>query len=132
MNEKKIVVPDGMLKAVNAEWRRGVQLLGLLEAALRWLSEHPVVPTDDESRTLLHFLRHRAHAETTANDISLTQRIVNEWQRIMFRAERREMHPILKEWLADAESKGVDTATKVNYIRLFERAFEAGAKSNTK
>jgi len=40
-----------------------------------------------------------------------------------------DMHPILKAWMDDAEAKGVDEATKCNYRRLFERAFQAGRES---
>lgn len=38
-------------------------------------------------------------------------------------------HPILADWLKDAQAKGVDTATQTNYRRLFERAFNAGKES---
>jgi hypothetical protein len=97
MNEKKIVVPDGMLKAADSvqnSTMNSERVVTTLETALRWLSEHPVVPNDNESRTLLHFLRHRAHYETTANDISLTQRVINEWQRRCFLAPEPDGKPL--------------------------------------
>ena len=52
MNEKKIVVPEGMLQEASDAHRRlgkmGAQILTVLEAALRWLSENPIVPSEEQ------------------------------------------------------------------------------------
>ena len=56
MSDKKYVVPDGMLEAVNGAWDRfgGIGLNNrikvALEAAIRWQSENPVVPTGEQIR----------------------------------------------------------------------------------
>jgi hypothetical protein len=48
MSETRYIVPKGMLEAADYQWRHGVQLEGLIEATLRWLAEHPMVPTDEQ------------------------------------------------------------------------------------
>lgn len=97
MREKRIVVPDGMLKAATEQagylygdltvFVNGMTLDGVLAAALRWLSEHPMVPTIADIA--------RLHSEcrlTTAqrNDF-LDQAVIVEWQRRMFFAPEPEV-----------------------------------------
>lgn len=59
MSEKKIVVPEGMLRTAcqaypnpRFDWvdsdNYGVFTRPVLEASLRWLSENPIVPSEDE------------------------------------------------------------------------------------
>ena len=42
-----------MIKAINEHWRHGVQLEGLIEAGLRWLSENPIVPNEADVMEIL-------------------------------------------------------------------------------
>jgi hypothetical protein len=94
----KIVVPEGMLMAAKdatATMRLNIeqylfdtQTKMALEAALRWLSEHPILPTKEQ---IEHF-----------NQIPSTQYttdIIVEWQRIEFLAPDTEVCPIEKALL---------------------------------
>jgi len=85
---KKIIVPEGMLKAVNAAFDSGKRKpVELLEAALRWLSENPVVPT----RGQLHdIMGQRFYYED-----HIIKGII-EWQRRMFLAPEEEIPKELK------------------------------------
>jgi hypothetical protein len=87
LSEKKIVVPDGMIKAVMHEFPAGLsnpwaweETFRKLEAGLLWLSENPIVPKEGECQKIWK--------ETgLANEISDIELrcIVVEWQRRMFR-----------------------------------------------
>lgn len=123
----RIVVPEGMLKAAedvlhgkaweatSSEGRQDTAMFTLSEAqdiaapmlatALHWLSEHPVVPCDGESR--------RIWEETgLCNDIGdgELRAIVIERQRRMFLAPEPEVPEALKDLLW-AKHAG----TRVNY-----------------
>ena len=84
-----IKIPEGMLKAAeNAALsgmpmpRGGSLLPKILEAALRWLSENPIVPTDEQ----IHDMYSR---ECEAGiSFTLVARFIAEWQRRMFLALR--------------------------------------------
>ncbi len=92
MSDKRYVVPDGMAKAalefylnmpgkvpLTPTGERDLRLL--LEAALRWLAENPVVPTDAQCGIL------RAVYERTGPSFDdAIQVVAVEWQRIMFLA----------------------------------------------
>ncbi len=87
MSDKKIVVPEGMLEAVVAvspqadrpsrEFAREFYR-PLLEAALEWLSEHPIVPIDKEVEEILD------KVEPYRNWPEMVKRVVEIWQRQMF------------------------------------------------
>jgi len=89
---KKIVMPEGMLKAAMdsrmetyghiAGWSEGM-CSQVLRAALRWLSENPMVPTDEQ----MHQLRASSTATIPAN---LWRDVVVEWQRRMFLAPEQD------------------------------------------
>ena len=68
MSEKKYVVPDAMLDAAIQSVREYLEQTNVLclpelhvgtarvasESAIRWQSEHPVVPTDEQMDCLLY------------------------------------------------------------------------------
>lgn len=98
MGEKRIVVPEGMLKAVieHHPARRFLQddpklyatttLEAVLEAALRWISENPRVPTDGQAEEIA---LESYYSDPALPDSLLTKIKVNmavEWQRRMFLA----------------------------------------------
>ena len=133
--ETRIFIPDGMRKAFHfAENHDGLKwddaaLDRMLAAALRWLSENPIVPTTAQEQHLINKW-HDERGDFPTYDEAVRHTAV-EFQRIMFAAPEPEpMHPVLAEWMADADAKGVDKATKCNYRRLFDRAFQAGRESN--
>lgn len=87
MNERKIVVPEGMLKAAHIAVGNGIYFFGqlnvtrtALEAALKWLAENPIVPTREWLAEQLGMCHVTLLPETAAS------RIIAEWQRRMFLA----------------------------------------------
>lgn len=110
MTEKKIKVPEGMLKAAVAEWyvatgERDFCIRMILEAALRWLSENPIVPDDEQC---LQLWRGSAGADTTAD---CTRNTVSNWQRRMF--------------LAPPESEMIGAETLEHFCSRFQTIGEA-------
>jgi len=91
--EKKIVVPEGMMKAAIFAWRlhpiRGYPpedaVCKAVEAALRWLSEHPIVPTQKQSRKLYADVPQGLLVDEVPSWYAV------EWQRRMFLAPESEM-----------------------------------------
>lgn len=89
MNQKKIVIPAGMTAAfeigfapthtVNSRLNLNAGIRGL-ETALLWLSENPIVPTEEQFSKLYDDL-------DRVSDGRLTFRAVIEWQRRMLIAE---------------------------------------------
>ena len=111
MMEKKIVVPEGMMKAAydaqlgigppTFEWHEADELTQrfynrILEAALRWLSENPIVPTEEQSLDM----EMRINCE---NHRDYRKKFAVEWQRRMFLAEatnprRERIIEVLKQY----------------------------------
>ena len=85
----EIRVPEGMLDAADncygvdddRPWN-AYKTSDILEAALRWLSEHPIVPTDEQAREMFSAIEGTV---TLSRDQLRT--VAVEWQRRMFRAE---------------------------------------------
>ena len=91
--ESRIVIPDGMLKAaVDAAWGGPIHVGGgalagiVLEAALRWLSENPIVPT----RQNLEDMRTDWEDTPEQNAEKVVLFLIYEWQRRMFLAPEPE------------------------------------------
>ena len=102
---KKIIVPDGMLKAMNSAFDNGRRTTSLLgEAALLWLSENPVVPTHDQFDAM----------RGTYRDICA------EWQRRMFLAPEPEVPEEVKDLLWDGQT-GEDEEHNRKIIEAFNR-----------
>jgi len=121
MSEKKVTVPDGMLKAALAH------MIGLgfnpakestrelLEAALRWQSENPIVPTWSDMDHMLD-----AYSPDDVPSVSDCQFVAVEWQRRMYLAPAPEVtEEIKRRW----ES----SPTPETMIRIAE-AFRRGSK----
>ena len=90
MNETKIKVPEGMLQAGRAVYSGYVTAeegaRRILIAALRWLSENPVVPTDCFMRDMLN---RDFFGGDNWNDPQVIEFCV-EWQRRMFCVPEQE------------------------------------------
>jgi hypothetical protein len=88
----KIVVPEEMLKAVADGIGVGVEpCRRILEAALRWLLENPIVPSNEQ--------RYELTVNARNLDVPSTQRFQNmiaEWQSRMFLAPEQEISPAAK------------------------------------
>lgn len=91
---KRIVVPEGMLKVALDSWSVSgrVQLhpntiasIGAsLEAALLWLSENPIVPTEEQWKAM-------NNERQWPDSVGRRQWLVAEWQRRMFLAPEPEV-----------------------------------------
>ena len=101
---KKIVVPEGMLKAAveDAAWNgpiygaRGAIGVIVLEAGLRWLSENPITPSQKEAGELSGW---KAREEDAHRHI--VQLSIREWQCRMFLAPPPEVPEEVKDLLLD-------------------------------
>jgi hypothetical protein len=94
MSEKRYIVPEGMLKAVQnalvGYWHDHTvtsdsSITVVLEAAVRWLSENPIVPTEQEYRDF-----------GVKFDFQGVKCIA-EWQRRMFLAPEPEVPEAIKD-----------------------------------
>lgn len=91
MNMKKIQVPPAMLDAAIASVARldpwsGVTVehyRTVLEAALQWLSENPIVPTREQAEKMYSF-----YADFDADGIPSMRETLIEWQRLMLQDQR--------------------------------------------
>jgi hypothetical protein len=91
MSEIKYIVPQGMLDAARKElsdvgFRKDVICYDaerMLEAALRWLSENPIVPNDEQAQCLWIS---QILEGNTYSDQELARFCVVDWQRCMFLA----------------------------------------------
>ena len=92
MSEKKIVVPEGMLEAaldglgIEIIKARRQYVKDTLEAALHWLSENPIVPTEKQIADLAKTMPY----EDSGNGNVLAVAVV-EWQRRMYLAPEPEV-----------------------------------------
>lgn len=97
---KKIVVPDGMRKAaLKAIESANAVELGVeggakivLEAAFRWLSENPIVPTEKQEKEMDQWARARMAREPIR-----PATFAVEWQRRMFLAPEPEVPEAIKD-----------------------------------
>src|SRR5690349_12436275 len=106
----KIKVPEGMLDAVSV---RRVELYGprsgwanefagqILEAALRWLTENPIVPTREQNRELLRcWTEHVGELDRDEEGrVMYPRQIAVEWQRRMFLPPDPEIPDEVKDLL---------------------------------
>jgi len=142
MNEKKIVVPEGMLMAaveavqdrsefgfsfLDNEQRETViaQTKDTLEAALRWLSEHPVVMSEQAWEECFKAIPEGPY-ETSAN-VEIAQCV--EWQRRCFLAPHPEAPEEITE-IRDLTAQ-FDVSTHDGYKACVAavEAFRRGQKS---
>jgi len=107
MMEKRIAVPEGMLRAAwhaqlpadnpTFEWDEGDEMnrkfyRRIFEAALLWLSENPIVPTLEQHMEISGVVRSRVdHNNLTMWDFWA------EWQRRMFLAPEPKVPEVVKE-----------------------------------
>ena len=143
MIEKKTVVPEGMLAAawqdIAAAMKERISVGGIggvaelhvariaVEAALRWLSENPIVPTDEQIRDLFEANRYGVSRE--AWRIYFT-----EWQRRMFLAPEPEIPDEIEDLLRfppDIVIPGDDLYrhVKAHLDNVATEAFKRGQKA---
>jgi len=117
MSEKKIVVPEGMLKAAlaaaNLDFRGCGRVEEALRAALRWLSENPIGPTKEQDHDLAEW-----------SEMNIDECPFKEWVRRMFLAPEPEVLGEIADLTLDPEGW---MGERINY-RIIE-AFRRGQKS---
>lgn len=104
MSEKKIVVPEGMMLAVRKSGhdyilKNPVVITSILEAALRWLSENPIIPTGQQGRDLDGaWLDSKSNLAAPYHQTArATEFGAIEWQRRMFLAPEPELPDAIKD-----------------------------------
>lgn len=86
MSKSGIVVPKGMLKAFDDALNVGERVEDFqdaIEAALLWLSEHPIVPTEAQLFAL-------DNSTTQIDSYERWRELLVAFQRVMFRAPEQE------------------------------------------
>lgn len=103
MGENRYIVPEGMLKAAmkpfgwhedrypahTGAFCEGVCVRDILEAALQWWSENPIVPTEEQCNELIDLIGANGRASVrypSRIDVSQVRVGLSEWQRRMFLA----------------------------------------------
>lgn len=125
MSEKKIVIPEGMLQAGwdavhEANGIAGVSTV--LEAALRWLSENPILPTN-LAESAIYSEWKKDH------DLQYPLWILREWQRRMFLAPEPEVPEEIKDLLVsnEDEKRGIPLVTPSDvFNQKITEAFQRG------
>jgi hypothetical protein len=112
MSEKRYVVPDGM----RAAYKEAGGFLAGLEAAMRWLAENPIVPTEEQ--ILLDAVPSLGSAR---RDI---QHHIAAWQRRMFLSPEPEIPEAVKGLMFSSGNGEADR----RMIEAYKRGFEAGRR----
>lgn len=131
MSDKRIVVPEGMLEEFyrgHATCPRGKPAMEVaLEAALRWLSENPIVPTDEQMDALTNEVPYQ-----DSGNGSIFRVVIDKWQRRMFLAHKPEVPEEIADLIVESNSHCTFISDGINGIIL--AAFRRGqqcAKMNS-
>ena len=144
MSERKIVVPGDMLAAAySANEVKLETVQQVLEAALLWLSENPIMPTPEECRDMIY--RFGLQGERSPHDdrprISPTQahNLIVNWQRRMFLAPQPEIPEAVRDLLYPDFTSAMDivsdvkpTRTEARYQQSILEAYRRGQNSTQK
>lgn len=120
MAEIKVKVPEGMLKAAynsegNLNLKGNLPLMGelrinqILEAALRWLSENPIVPTYEQI-VAIHDTANPTAQPATGKHWETRNWLV-EWQRRMFLSPEPEAPEAIRDLLSPKFFNALQIAT---------------------
>ena len=143
MSETKIQVPEGMLKAAveavrdrsefgfhfidnKDEARIVAQTQDTLEAALRWLSENPIVPTNEQTQGVCDSIFVGPENLLDPRDAMV------EWQRRMFLAPEPEVPEEIKELVDSFNVPIYKLFYKEGLKEAFRRGLKCGQKSGGK
>ena len=105
MTDKRYVVPEGMMKAVEATYenRRGAYsekaTRADLEAALRWQAENPPVPTQEQIEKMAETHRNNTGLWNMFGSSSNPAFVCSEWVRRMYDEPEPEGFPVYKALL---------------------------------
>ena len=132
MSEPKYVVPEGMLKAVQDKIRQEITqgpsnsqdyFVTIIEAALRWQSENPPVPTDAQLDALMEEFVEQC-TETCSN-----RYIPVEWIRRMYlvpEPEEPESVDAVKDLMFGIPYTGNNTASEQAHNFAILEAYRRG------
>jgi len=135
MSESRIVVPDGMLTAamhaigIPEQYKQTHQVNKALEAALRWLSENPIVPTDEQVKAI-----HHSATEAACTSKSILPFFAIEWQRRMFLAPEPEIPEDIRDLIYGDEVAATGLVKGGTFDESNQRVLEAyrrGQKSKS-
>lgn len=120
--KNRVVVPEGMLKAVGEEsnWRDMGNVEILLQSALRWLTENPIVPDENQvSEVSRSWCARESRVFIGYSDFSA------EWQRRMFLATEEENNDSVDE------VSFIEFCSNYPYVahKSLAKAFRLGQKS---
>lgn len=84
----EIKVPEAMLKAAcNTGWpTKREEVEAVIESALRWLSENPIEPTEDQLGDIFNWAEENGHYSNSKTATYIGVEVFCEWQRRMFLA----------------------------------------------
>lgn len=130
--EKKYVVPEGMLKAFNNslevqqafvvdghEGNREYAIGPALEAALGWLAENPLAPSNQQAREMLE--------DADGEGYGLYPEVIAEWQRRMFLAPEPKVPDAIAD-LVEGMSWNSETWKLIN--EAYRRGCESAPKTS--
>lgn len=137
---KSVVVPEGMLEAARTSiLKRAGQALSFdqmtylnVEAALQWLADNPIVPTNEQANNLWEIA---LCVDDIKNETDhAAKNLAMAWQRVMFLAPE----PIMPKELHDLtwrNSNGPAGKVSLSFKEMDDRileAFRRGQKSGSK
>ena len=126
-NKPLINVPDGMYYAATKAFEPLSSISDALEAALRWLSENPIVPTSEQLYSTIGTL------PVAMCDIVWTERdraMIAEWQRRMFVDPEPEVPEEIKDLIIEDAGNGATCRAEKSNERVIE-AFRRGQRSTS-
>ena len=139
MEEKKYVVPEGMGSAVaHAVFKKYgyvefyPQIATALEAAVRWLSDNPIVPSLEQAWNLTK----KFQDDPIEQDMAVF--LVREWQKRMFLAEESHVPQEIKDLLYSSGGRVACDNPKDGYRFIAEsdrrvlEAYRIGQKAGSK
>lgn len=130
MQDKKYLVPEGMLKAALAVPWSGRFTEDALLAAIHWLAENPIVPTPKQREALTLEYSNTSHAlEGTSHQ---TAWLMMEWPRRMFLAPEPQVHPMLVMLVKECEEAGWEREKVATLKGVFESAYRRGREDGEK
>lgn len=127
MIRKKIVVPEGMYEAALKHQDSGIQCSAALEAALRWLSDNPIVPTREQAQEIHLATYSSFHSEDITTEIKINMAV--EWQRRMFLAPEPEVDPVAAFSTIDLRWHNDPDPRAVGHNNAVLEAFRRGKES---
>lgn len=124
VSKRRVVVPEGMLKAAYKAWsdeiREGYSLPHALELALKWLSENPIVPTIEDVGDIIA-------GQSFSNYGRAAMHVAVEWQRRCFLAPVDEVPEEVKDLIQPipVSGAGADPWKRLPIDVTNERIIEA-------